>query len=688
MLMAQALKESDRSLLARTYTINMACFKQKMPALYEYLSKYEPKKRLLGIDDYGQYNLFDGKKWVYPKGMGDQIQKQVDLYVKSPLRFVYKGMSVNENEEHVFFHTYFLEKISNLIQKVPEEKLDVRRSFSPMFIIIGVGIGLHLKMLEAKFNMKSLYIYEPDPDIFYASLFVTDYSKLIHDFTSQNRIINIHLGQGWGNFVNGISEKIKSGGYFYGAQVNLYTHYDSKATVEAKKNLHELVHRVYIGLGFYEDEVISINHSLLNMHEGRFQVIRNDAVETCLDPNTPVFIVGNGPSIDFSLDTIKKNQGKALIVSCSSSLGVLLKHGITPDFHVETERGCNVYRCLKLLDDVEKLKNIKLIALNTTYPKVMTLFKETIFAMKTNDVATSVLKSIYPDSFRVHTFCNPTSGNGAASIVANLGFKHIFLFGLDFGAIDDKQHHSKESFYFDDANPEIGKKYQDSLNLNLEVEGNLREKVKTSHQWDMANFSMESLIREYDLRCFNTSDGAKIECAQPLKIEDFPNLEENIDKSKCLNHIFTKQVFNITKETVFSYEETLKQEFLKIELVIGGVIETLKLTPCNKDDFFEILRVQKEMIFNADTTKMILYNLVWGTLSQTHLCMCSVLLRIEDDPELFKVYSRACFDDFKAYLLCCLELSRRYYKKSFDEFNLENFLNEVRNISGIKDVIG
>ena len=67
-------------------------------------------------------------------------------------------------------------------------------------------------------------------------------------------------------------------------------------------------------------------------------------------PEQPVFVVGNGPSLDSSLAFLKKNSDDIIIISCGTAIRALLKNNIKPDLHIEMER---IPELVPIMEEVE-----------------------------------------------------------------------------------------------------------------------------------------------------------------------------------------------------------------------------------------------------------------------------------------------------------------------------------------------
>lgn len=91
------------------------------------------------------------------------------------------------------------------------------------------------------------------------------------------------------------------------------------------------------GWVFFDDGIMALAHFLESIKLGVPIIKKNVPLDVDI-ANTPVFIIGNGPSLDQSIEMIKAQQDKAIIISCGSALSALYNYGIDIDFHCEQER--------------------------------------------------------------------------------------------------------------------------------------------------------------------------------------------------------------------------------------------------------------------------------------------------------------------------------------------------------------
>ena len=173
----------------------------------------------------------------------------------------------------------------------------------------------------------------------------------------------------------------------------IYRHFNSvqeQAFVDAYK---KQFHLNAFGLGYYDDEQISLAHSVANVN-AKIPLLKAHGRNK---HSTPVFIIGNGPSLDLLKDFLMENKDNAILVSCGTALGSLCNMGIKPDFHVEMERTRTMLPWLKKGTNAEFRKGIRILGLNTLYPEVFELFDQGYMALKANDLGCHLTTSELPE---------------------------------------------------------------------------------------------------------------------------------------------------------------------------------------------------------------------------------------------------------------------------------------------------
>jgi len=64
----------------------------------------------------------------------------------------------------------------------------------PNCLMIGIGLGYHLARLYEQVEIENLVLVEPDPDLFYASMFAFDWSNLLDYLHESEHLIHFIIG--------------------------------------------------------------------------------------------------------------------------------------------------------------------------------------------------------------------------------------------------------------------------------------------------------------------------------------------------------------------------------------------------------------------------------------------------------------------------------------------------------------
>ena len=504
---SQQLDQTTK-LLRATFLTNLAVLQVHMPNVYEFFREYQAKTTFLAVDANGEINLSRDGKQIYPDSPRGSSREQVDLFLKEPKCFRYFPQDEKPKGYEDYLHIQVIEQIASAAKNCAS----FERYLSPFEVddapdflcILGAGLGYHLEMLSASLNIAYLYLFEPDPDCFFAMLHTVDLLPIIQKCQARGGYMKITIGGSAEVFVNEISSMLAQRGAFILARMLVYRHYYGDDINNAFQMIHDLAYRYVGGWGFFEDEAISIAHSL--SHVDKNIPFLRKSKSTIQEIHYPVFIVGNGPSLDKTIELIKQYQNNVIVISCGTALRSLSQYGIVPDIHVEVERTYHVYDWLRYAATPEVFEKTILIGPNTLHPQIVDLFKRKFLYIKPNDSGGDLIQSAASNRYFGLYYSSPTVTNGAAAMAVALGFNKIFLLGTDYGFRNDEYHHSKGSAYYQKE----WKGETIKMDGYMEVQSNRGDFVLSTPIFDMSRGVMEMLIERSAVEFYNLSDGAKI----------------------------------------------------------------------------------------------------------------------------------------------------------------------------------
>lgn len=651
------LLDIQAKVLQVTYNHNMSVLQKEMPDIYKYYKNYTPKNTQLIFDDNGHVNLINNGELVYQGNPLLESNKQVEKFIKAPLHYNYK---LSRDGQFNFEHEHVLEAIvkQRVLEVGKGEEFNLVNNDQIDFIaIMGSGLGYHLESLFSRFAIRSALVYEPNPDCFYATLHNIDIKKLIEGCRSHGGHLTLKIGGSSEGFVNQIGSIFAQQGYFNIARMCIYRHYLSDKTNDALKMVSDLAHRYVNTWGFGEDEIISLSHTLSNIATYKFPSMLSTAKQK--KRNQPVFIIGNGPSLDMSYEYLKQNRSNAVFISCGTALKPLLENGLVPDIHVEMERTAILFKWIDKVGHKDKLKKIDLICLNTVYPEILKLFKQAHLILKPNDLGTVIIKEYISEKYAEIFNCNPTVTNAATASAIAMGFKNLTLFGVDYGFKSDDHHHSKDSAYYTE---------QKSLNIKkitgtMSVEANFGGSVYTTAIFDHSRSVLELLLQDNpDVNCVNTSDGAKVKRSTSCQIADLPLLDILANRNDFVASFLHKSFDNkgySHKDIGTEFEIVLS----KFEIFIKQIIAYTK-NVITRLDLIEAFSHQFKYVANTDNqhAKESFYRFINGTLNyfQTYI-MSNVFLY--SDKKQQADYIQFCLKKMNAHIEWLYQELCEYYNK-------------------------
>lgn len=527
---------------------NMAAFRQYIPHIAEMYEYYQPERPFrFFCNENGQPNLawLDDNLAVY----GDEPYLICETLVKE---FMEKGALSkfsfsNEANPLGFIHVEYLNKLDIYLDelKLREEILTQVPQEVPTGLVFGTGLGYHLGYLYENCKIGTMFLFEPDLDLFYASLFCFDWASLLQYLHQENLGLHILLGQDEDTIAKDFSAAIHSRGSFLIANAFSMWGYQNEKIKKIMKVVQQEFHQLVMGWGFFDDNLIALSHTISNIERG-VPFLKNGHTIKLENHRVPVFVIGNGPSLDESLDFIKNNKEYAILIACGSAISALHKVGIRPDIYVATERTKIVYDFLINLNDPDYLQEVLFFSTDVIHPDCSTLFKHSVLVFKRMEPGVQLCQTHFPESrgFTALGGVNPMVGNIGVSVPIQLGFKNIYFFGLDNGYKDKGHHHSKFSSYYNNKKSAeaLGRlMYGDSSdNKQWEREGNFGGKVISNAMFDSSRRVIEQVLTNNEsVQCFNCSNGAKIAGARPLPINEI-KLSQPVDKIVIINDIATR----------------------------------------------------------------------------------------------------------------------------------------------------
>ncbi|MEE2001197.1 MULTISPECIES: 6-hydroxymethylpterin diphosphokinase MptE-like protein [Alkalimonas] len=503
---------------------NLAALEEYYPHVFKEISSYKAINWRLVKDDRDQTNLLHCRRnALFYDDAKQESEFLVDAFEKNPFRDdVILGQKVTKKLSH-YIHFTAVEKAQPVIRNIMTGSSALPDDIESM-IIFGIGLGLHIEQLCDSHSITNLYVCEPNLDFFLASLHVIDWSDIIQKADISNRRIYFNLGGDGSNYFYDLMAQFYQVGAYSIANTYLLSSYFDPDMQKSISNLRSEL-RVVLALGEYYDHArygISHTYNSLKQHH-KFLKFHADDYSRASLLTKPVFIIGNGPSLDDAIEYIQLYRQQVILISCGTALKSLHSRGIKPDFHAEIEQNKSTFYWISQVNDPEYLKSIRLISVNGIHPDTAALFKDVLLCFKSGESSTLLFQStIEKGGYKIMplSYAYPTVSNLVVNFVLQAGFRYLYLFGVDLGYADLNYHHSKLSSYYKSDGTELYN-YKETHGGGMPVKGNFLPYVFTKPEFDVSRKLIEQAIAKTSnkIEVYNCSNGVAIDGAVPLRYE-------------------------------------------------------------------------------------------------------------------------------------------------------------------------
>ncbi len=544
----KALKEGS-ALFQR----NLEAFSKYMPALYKKFKDFNKEGKFSLVYHKDSFNLLmpDNSYFYGDTNTRESIEKDVLKYIEEA-SFRQKRFADQKDMFGQIHYRYINDTNAILNREALSNIVEVKDVKSlPFLVVIGNGLGYHLEFLYQNLEIPNAYVIEPDEYMFYLSMFVTNYADLFDFLVEHKYTIKLKVGCDKDEIIEDFASFCNSRGRFFLGFYGTYIDYKTPEIDEIISYLDVEYDNLDTGLGFFDDMVFGFCHEtkLVEDKKGLLKAKHNIDSDIL---HKPVFIVCNGPSLDNDLDYLRENQDNAIIVACGSTIDTLYQEGIKPDFFVVTERVPNICKTFEAYNK-EFYEDIILIAPSVIHESTYKYFKDTIIFSKA-EAFPYLFGNLEDDTCLLNTWgavtsINPFVSNCGLSSFLELGFKELYLFGVDNGTKVKDKLHAKSSAY--------GKVLDDGLKQDMSyvLPGNFGGDVITSKYYMVSVSNLNESIRYHrkkrqevdkndDFTVYNCADGAALFRCETKHAYDIRPLTK-LDKESLKQSIKEATIFHL-----------------------------------------------------------------------------------------------------------------------------------------------
>jgi Glycosyltransferase Maf N-terminal domain/6-hydroxymethylpterin diphosphokinase MptE-like len=460
----------------------------------------------------------DGQR-IYGGDARRFAQGQVDAYMKKPLRFTVQRLDVSGVVTSV--GRKLIKTIEEGLRESRFGECSSRPTKNPTFLVVlGLGLGHHLERLVRETEARWLVVVEPFVEFLDHSCDVVDWADLVESFARRGGSIHIVNEVDPARIVAEISRIVLQRGIPYTDGSWVFTHYPFWAFNEIRDRLHEVMEHAFINRGFFEDELVMMRNAVENFAAHDFWLLEE---RPHLRRPEVAVVVGAGPSLDESIETLRRIRDGVVLFSAGTALRALLRNDIVPDFHCELENVPGVFDVLTETAKVGDLSQITLIAASTVDPRVAPMFGDVIFYFRDSVSSTRILAGKHREIFGT----SPTCVNTAMTVGSVMGFTDFVLFGTDCGVRPGSSRHAKGTVYAEVGVFKDGNRMQGPT---MELDGNFGGIVHTELVYNACRRMLIDSIRHFGLRAINCSDGAFIPGARPCVPEALEIEASTVDR--------------------------------------------------------------------------------------------------------------------------------------------------------------
>ena len=506
---------------------NMAALAKHMPFVHRQVAAIgQPHSRLL-ISDRGDFDIEFGGARLYGAGARATAKRRVEDFFKAPS----SGTRINiAAPSGGGLDEYAASAVHTVARRMLDDRIEVSAIPTlPCFhlVVLGIGLAEQLPLLIEKTDCHHIVLVEPNIEFVRHSLYTFNWVKFFQDTVADGRIISFNPKIDAKDIAVGIRDQLRFVNVAFIDGTFIFKSYQSSLMDVVSQHMASDINLFLTGLGFIDDEIDMVRNTYNNLknYAGKFFIAKK---HRC---SLPAFVVASGPSIDNDLEFLRANADRAIVISCGTSMRILLRNGIIPDFHMEMENVPVITDVIKQSSSLYSLKDLTLVASTTIDPGVQPQFDRVIFYFR-GGLASYPMFSPAKDTNMPHGL--PTVSNLGLSFAQQIGCQTICLFGVDLGARDPKKHHSKDAPYED------GELTFDAT-IDKPVPGNLGGTVYSEFVYLWSRDQMQELILGYGPHrtYYNCSDGIRILGTTP-KLSRTISLPPVPDKKAVVADILTR----------------------------------------------------------------------------------------------------------------------------------------------------
>ena len=528
---------------------------------------------------------------------------------------VTKLSQITTNEKYEVFASghyadaNILDKETNLfmyekrpIDEIEETYIELMKEYSlyKIMYIYGIGNGYLINMLTQNQFHNFIYVFEPELELLYIALNLTDISEDI----ASKRVILIHTQDfdsvSFRRIVEGLAivhlkaYDLRLNGVFYNSYID-----DIK---KVNQDILKIFRYYLVSTGNdATDELLGLEHFVQNLPLMLKNPQLNNLVHKGKNSDTAI-IVATGPSLSKQIPLLKEIQNYVTIIAADASLPVLEKENIKPDIVTTIERTART---------------------GEFYEHTTPAFQKDIVFALTAIVAQELLDNIKEGQLQLsmrptgwhyaymelekygYLGLGMSSANMAFELASSMKFKQILIIGQDLAYAKDGRSHAENHIF---GNDEIKQKAYDEYTQAYGGDG----EVRTTKVWKMFLNGYENTVAqnrekgETFLTINATEGGARIkgtiEMPFAKAVENYvtkEQIKEKIVLDLPSEELYEEHMLQAVEKLAKAIEmgKTMKRSVKKLLKILTKVIRKYKKYPIED---IHLYAKEKELIKIVD----------------------------------------------------------------------------------------
>lgn len=263
------------------------------------------------------------------------------------------------NEPNLLYKDYPIHNMDGAINEAQKviDSLNINENDINTFIIFGLGFGYLLDEIHTKYSSSTIIVYEPNIQILRTVLEIVDFQNTLNAY-------NIRITTNTNMLRNHMLNLCSSQSNLKVAYLESYKQLYTSEMLDFVNQAHTTYKILKFNLNFMANSSMRFFEQIIEHLDKKIHLPEFGKLENKL-ANKPAIIVSGGPSLNKSIDIIKKYREKVCLFAVGTAFKTLKRNGINPDFVNIIE----LNNCSEQIanEDIENINFISEVYTNKTF---------------------------------------------------------------------------------------------------------------------------------------------------------------------------------------------------------------------------------------------------------------------------------------------------------------------------------